>query len=141
MARPIRIEFENAVYHVTARGNERRDIYRDDKDRIRFQETLEETVERFGVVIHAYCLIPNHVHLLVCLLGDTHIEAQCTSWKRFTATQINRHLGRRRRFWQEESFDHLVRSARQFEAIQRYIANNPRKARLRESQFHYWRRP
>jgi REP-associated tyrosine transposase len=41
MARLIRIEFENAVYHVTARGNERRDVYRDDKDRDRFLETLE----------------------------------------------------------------------------------------------------
>ncbi len=41
MARLIRIEFENAVYHVTARGNERRDVYRDDKDRDRFLEALE----------------------------------------------------------------------------------------------------
>ena len=65
MARPIRVEFENAVYHVTARGNERRDIYRDAPDRQRFLETLEEAVERFGVVIHAYCLMPNHYHLLL----------------------------------------------------------------------------
>jgi putative transposase len=65
MARPIRVEFENAVYHVSARGNERRDIYRDVSDRRRFLETLEEAVERFGVVIHAYCLMPNHYHLLL----------------------------------------------------------------------------
>jgi putative transposase len=65
MARPIRVEFENAVYHVTARGNERRDIYRDVPDRRRFLETLEEAVERFGVVLHAYCLMPNHYHLLL----------------------------------------------------------------------------
>jgi putative transposase len=65
MARPIRVEFENAVYHVTARGNERRDIYRDVPDRQRFLETLEEAVERFGVVVHAYCLMPNHSPLLL----------------------------------------------------------------------------
>ena len=65
MARPVRVEFENAVYHVTARGNERKDIYRDDDDRNRFLETLEEAVERFGLVIHAYCLMSNHYHLLL----------------------------------------------------------------------------
>ena len=53
MARPIRVEFENAVYHVTGRGSEGRDIDRDVPDRQRFLETLEEAVERFGVVIHA----------------------------------------------------------------------------------------
>jgi REP element-mobilizing transposase RayT len=86
-------------------------------------------------------VMPNHVHLLVCLLGDTEIEAQCTSWKHFTATRINRDLGRRGRFWQEESFDHLVRTAEQFEAIQRYITENPRKAGLHSGEFYYWKRP
>ncbi len=64
MARPIRVEFEDAVYHVTARGNERKPIYRDDRDRERFLETLEEAVKRFRLVIHPYCLMPNHFHLL-----------------------------------------------------------------------------
>ncbi|NLS95406.1 MAG: hypothetical protein GXX96_24965 [Planctomycetaceae bacterium] len=65
MARPVRVEFENAVYHVTARGNERKDIYRDPADRQRFLETLEEAVGRFGLVVHAYCLLGNHYHLLL----------------------------------------------------------------------------
>ena len=87
-----------------------------------------------------FVVMPNHVHLLVCLQGDTEIEAQCTSWKKFTAREINRHMGQKGRFWQEESFDHLVRSPEQFEAIQRYIAANPRSAGLREGEFHYWER-
>ena len=62
MARPIRVEFEGGVYHVTARGNERKPIYRDDRER--FLDTLEETVKRFGFVIRAYCLMPNHFYLL-----------------------------------------------------------------------------
>ena len=44
MARPIRVEYANAVYHVTARGNERKAIYRDHADRVRFLETVEEAV-------------------------------------------------------------------------------------------------
>ena len=57
MSRSVSIEFEGAVYHVTARGNERRAIYRDDPDRLRFLGTLEEDTERFGLFIHAYCLM------------------------------------------------------------------------------------
>ena len=59
------MEFEGAVYHVMARGNERRSIFRDDRDRKRFLETLVEMVEQYGVRVHAYCLMPNHYHLLV----------------------------------------------------------------------------
>ena len=82
-----------------------------------------------------FVVMPNHVHLLVCLRGSTEIESQCRSWKRFTAGQINRTLGRRGRFWQEESFDHIVRSPEQFRSLQIYIAENPIKANLRAGEF------
>jgi len=82
-----------------------------------------------------FVVMPNHVHLLVALLGDTEVESQCWSWKKFTATRINQRLNRTGRFWQEESFDHLVRSPEQFDAICRYVADNPAKAGLREGQY------
>ena len=72
-----------------------------------------------------FVVMPNHVHLIVCLLGETEIESQCTSWKRFTGRKINEALGKTGRFWQEESFDHLIRSPEQFAAIEQYIASNP----------------
>jgi REP element-mobilizing transposase RayT len=65
MARPLRVEFPGALYHVTARGNERRAIFRDDDDRLRFLATLEEASAEHGLRIHGYCLMPNHHHLLV----------------------------------------------------------------------------
>ena len=72
-----------------------------------------------------FVIMPNHVHLLVCLLGDTNLLKQCRSWKMFSASKINKILGRSGRFWQEESFDLLVRSPEQFYAIQQYIRKNP----------------
>ena len=72
-----------------------------------------------------FVVMPNHVHLLVCLLGNTDLLKQCRSWKKFSAGKINKMLGRTGRFWQEESFDHLVRSPEQFCAIQEYIRSNP----------------
>ncbi|MBI5674779.1 MAG: transposase [Nitrospirae bacterium] len=65
MARPLRIEYPGAFYHITARGNERKDIFRDEKDRERFLNYLETSVGRYKAVIHAYCLMSNHYHLLL----------------------------------------------------------------------------
>lgn len=65
MARALRIERPGGRYHVTARGNERKSIYRDDSDRTHFLELLAETTERFALRIHAYVLMDNHFHLLL----------------------------------------------------------------------------
>jgi len=65
MARPTRIHAVHAWYHVTARGNERRVIFRDDRDRLHFLELLADGVERFGLRVHAYVLMGNHYHLLM----------------------------------------------------------------------------
>jgi len=63
VARPLRIEFNGALYHVTSRGDRREAIYEDDEDRERFLEVLSEVVERFNWLCHAYCLMSNHYHL------------------------------------------------------------------------------
>lgn len=65
MARPLRIEYSGAVYHVTARGNARMAIFLDDADRRRFLALFEEVVARFKWDCHAYCLMEDHYHLLV----------------------------------------------------------------------------
>ncbi|MCP3690024.1 MAG: addiction module toxin RelE, partial [Gammaproteobacteria bacterium] len=65
MARPLRIEFAGALYHVTARGNAQQAIYKDDSDRQLFLNLLGNTCERHDWVCHAYCLMDNHYHLLI----------------------------------------------------------------------------
>ena len=65
MARPLRIEYPGAFYHVTARGNEQKDIFKSRRDREQFLSYLESAAVRYGAVIHAYCLMSNHYHLLL----------------------------------------------------------------------------
>lgn len=65
MARPLRVEYEGAVYHVTSRGNAREPIYQTDKDRLRFLKILGDVIDRFHWICHAYCLMQNHFHLLI----------------------------------------------------------------------------
>ena len=65
MARPLRIEYAGALYHVTSRGDRRERIYEDDGDRQAFLAVLESVVERFNWICHGYCLMGNHYHLLI----------------------------------------------------------------------------
>lgn len=65
MARPLRIEYPGAVYHVTSRGNARQKIYADDRDRKMFLDVLDDVVDRFRWLCRAYCLMDNHYHLVL----------------------------------------------------------------------------
>ena len=64
MARALRLEFEDALYHLCARGNRREQIFAAEKDYQRFEELLAQSLERYQVELHAYILLPNHFHLL-----------------------------------------------------------------------------
>jgi len=65
MARPPRITFPDAIYHVTSRGNGRSRIFRADDDRLRFVGQLQDNLDTFAVVCYAYVLMDNHFHLLL----------------------------------------------------------------------------
>jgi REP element-mobilizing transposase RayT len=65
MARPLRIEYPGAFYHVTARGNERKVVYKSQRDREKFLEYLQSASARYNALVHVYCLMDNHYHLLI----------------------------------------------------------------------------
>ena len=65
MARPLRMQYAGALYHVTSRGNARHAIFRDDFDRKVFLDLLETVTEDFHWLCHAYCLMANHYHLVI----------------------------------------------------------------------------
>ncbi|OOP55479.1 MAG: hypothetical protein AYP45_14635 [Candidatus Brocadia carolinensis] len=65
MARPLRIQYENALYHVTCRGNERKAIFRDDHDKSLFLELLNDGLKTYHINLYCYVLMDNHFHLLL----------------------------------------------------------------------------
>jgi len=65
VARPLRIQFEGAMYHVFSRGNEKRPLFHTRADREKFLEIIEAAHKRFGLVLHAYCLMDNHYHFVI----------------------------------------------------------------------------
>jgi len=101
---------------------------------------VAQTLEHFDgqrYYLGDFVIMPNHVHLLVGLLGETDVTRLCYSWKKYSAQSINRLLGRRGRLWQEESFDHLVRNTQSFERFRWYIARNGQDAGLRTYEYYY----
>jgi REP element-mobilizing transposase RayT len=65
MARPLRIQYPGAFYHITCRGNEKRGIFLDDRDRLRFEKLLSESLDMYQVLLHAYVLMQTHFHLVL----------------------------------------------------------------------------
>lgn len=65
MARPLRITYPGAFYHMTSQGNEGKAIFRSHRDRKKFLSYLESATQRYGALIHIYCLMSNHYHLMV----------------------------------------------------------------------------
>jgi REP element-mobilizing transposase RayT len=124
MARPVRVEFPGAVYHVTARGNERRRIFRDDADRRQFLATLEQAVREHALRVHAFCLMPNHYHLLVETPGAN--LSQAIGWLQTTYTiRFNRRHRRSGHLVQGRFKAHLVDADSYATEVLRYIHLNP----------------
>jgi type I restriction enzyme R subunit len=84
-----------------------------------------------------FVIMPNHVHLLAAFACEESLKKQCGSWLHYSATQINRKLGREGKFWQQEPFDHLVRNPAQYEYLRAYIRDNGIKAHLPQDAYLY----
>jgi putative DNA methylase len=80
--------------------------------------------------LHAWCVMPNHVHVLATPLGAWSLSSILHSWKSFTAKQINKALSRDGAVWWEEYFDRAIRDDVHFEVAKTYIEENPVKAGL-----------
>ena len=94
MARKLRIQYAGAVYHVLNRGDRREAVFHDDHDRRRFVETLAEACTKTGWQVHAYCLMPNHFHLVL----ETPQPNLVAGMKWFLGTYTSRFNRRHRLF-------------------------------------------
>ncbi|MSR65127.1 MAG: hypothetical protein EXS18_05025 [Verrucomicrobiae bacterium] len=128
MARPIRVEFEGAVYHVMARGIERQTIFRSAQDRALFLETLGESVAQCGLLVHVYCLMPNHYHLVVETPRGNLSRA--IGWLQVTYTvRFNRRHRRSGHLFQRRFKAQLVDGEEYGRELVRYVHLNPVRPR------------
>jgi len=129
MARPLRIDQEDTFYHVLNRGNERRAIFRDDRDREGFIERLGRCSERFSLRVYAYVLMGNHYHLLV-RTGEANLSAAIQWLGVSYSTWHNARHRRSGHLFQGRFKSFLITEDTYLYRLLLYIHRNPLRARL-----------
>jgi putative transposase len=129
MARPLRLEFAGALYHITSRGNERKAIYVDDTDFELFLTLLGKVCEQYNWVVHAYCLMTNHYHLLV-ETPDANLSKGMRQLNGTFTQAINRKHQRVGHLFQGRYKAILVDKDAYLLELSRYIVLNPIRANM-----------
>jgi putative transposase len=129
MARPLRIEFSGALYHVTSRGDRQEPIFEDDEDRLAFMKILAEVVKRFNWLCHAYCLMTNHYHLVV-ETPDGNLSKGMRQLNGMYTQASNRRHGRMGHLFQGRFKAILIDKDSYLLELTRYVVLNPVRAGL-----------
>ena len=129
MARPLRLEFAHALYHVTSRGDRREDIYVDDADREAWLAVLAQVCTRFNWTVHAYCLMSNHYHLLV-ETPDANLSAGMRQLNGVYTQHVNRRHGRVGHVYQGRFKAIIVQKDAYLIELARYVVLNPVRASM-----------
>ena len=129
MARPLRIEYPGAIYHITARGNAREDIFLDDYDRVDLLALLKEICDDCHWICHAYCLMTNHYHLLIETL-EGNLSKGMRQLNGIYTQHFNRRHGRTGHVFQGRFKAIVVDKDAYLLTLCRYIVLNPVKAGL-----------
>jgi len=138
MARPLRIQFPGALYHVTSRGNERAPIFFTDRDRLDYLAILGDVVEQYGWLCPAYCLMPNHYHLLV-QTPEPNLSRGMRQLNGVYSQRLNRRHDRVGHLFQGRFKAILVERESHLLEVARYVVLNPvRAAMVRLPEEYRW---
>ncbi len=127
MARPLRIEYPGALYHVTSRGNAREDIFLDDGDRVKFLSVYSHVSQRFNWRCHAYCLMTNHYHFVI-ETPEANLSQGMRQLNGVYTQQFNREHGRTGHIFQGRFTAILVERESYLLELCRYVVLNPVRA-------------
>ena len=136
MPRLARIVLPGVPHHVTQRGNNRQNVFFTDDDRRLYLTLLKESADRFGLDVSAYCLMPNHVHLVATPAGDDSLAKAVGRTNFRYAQYLNRSRRRSGHLWQNRFFSCSLQETHLWRAI-RYVERNPIRARLARLAWRY----
>ncbi len=138
MGRQLRIFMPGFAYHIVARGNERKEIFRDDGDRLYFLKLIEKAKERFGFSVLSYCLMTNHYHLLVEVSAKNMSAAMQYINGRYSCYFNHKH-NRCGHLYQGRFFAGIVEHGPEIKFVTAYIHLNPARAYMvKELNTYLW---
>ncbi len=132
MARPLRIEYPGAVYHVTSRGNERKAVFKAEGDRTAFLNVLHSANKRYNWICHAYCLMDNHYHILI-ETPDGNLSSGMRQLNGVYTQIFNKNHSRVGHLFQGRYKAILIEKESHLLEVCRYVVLNPVRARMVES--------
>ena len=124
MPRTCRGDGQDGIFHVGTRGNNRKDIYMDEGDRLRFEFLLAKVAKKYRWILQAYCLMGHHYHLLV-RAGIDDLSAGMRVLNGGYAQSFNRRHGRGGHLFGERFWSDVIETEEHLLECMRYIANNP----------------
>lgn len=128
MARPLRIEYPGAIYHITSRGNNKAPIFKDDHDRESFLNTVRHVNKRYNWLCHAYCLMDNHYHLII-ETPDGNLSKGMRQLNGVYTQLFNKRYGRVGHIFQGRYKAILIQKESHLLEVCRYVVLNPIRAR------------
>ncbi len=136
MTRPLRLEFPGAFYHIVNRGNAQGKIFLNNRDREKFLEYLRDSVDRFSLIVHAYCLMDNHYHLIV-ETPEANIS-RALQWLNVSyAVYFNKKRNRIGHVFQGRFKALVVNADEYLQILSRYIHLNPMRAKVVQQPENY----
>ncbi len=130
MPRIARIIAPGYPHHITQRGNNRAAVFLDDEDRQTYLDIFANYAGKYSLQVWAYCLMDNHVHLLVVPGAEESLARGIGLTNQVYTQYLNRKLGRSGRVWQNRFFSCIVDSQEYLWSVARYIESNPVKANI-----------
>ena len=138
MPRMARIVVPDCPHHVTQRGNRREEVFFTDADRVRYLELLKAYADKHGLAVQAYCLMSNHLHLVVRPRTEASLAGALRPVFLRYAQHVNRTQGLSGRLWQGRFFSCPLDEVHFWEAV-RYVERNPVRARMvRKAERYAW---
>jgi putative transposase len=138
MTRNLRVWYPGAIYHITARGNRKNNLFRDRKDYLHYLSLTQKAKERTPFLLHSYCLMPNHVHLIIGTLNDSPSDII-----HYTHSIYARYFNRKYHYvghvFQDRYFAKLIKNSKQLMDTSSYIHLNPVKSNYsKKPEDYHW---
>ena len=137
MPRTARQLSNTEVYHIIFRGNDKQDIFYEDKDRYVFLRILKETKAKFNLKIYSYCLMSNHVHIIIRVKNELLSKSMKSLGVKYSL-YFNKKTERSGHLFENRFFSKKVENLQYFLTVCKYVHRNPEKAKIEKTEEYKW---
>ena len=137
MSKKLRDFSKTDIYHIILRGNDKCDIFYEDQDRYVFLDRVEETKKKFNYQVYAYCLMDNHIHMVI-RVKDYFLSKSMQSLEIRYSSYFNKRFNRVGHLFQNRFFSKKVENLNYFLTVCKYIHRNPEKANMEKTENYKW---